>query len=124
MLAAARPVVYADLGGVEDVLSDIRELIEYPLKHPEVRGRYSRGVQQYIGAVWLFKVRGCRPRAGRHVLTSPKGRPISAVDIGLVTRLAAAGVRGRCGSALGRCGCQRYGWCGRCGDAGRARAVM
>lgn len=31
-------VRYADLGGVEDVLSDIRELIEYPLKHPEVRG--------------------------------------------------------------------------------------
>ena len=33
---AAKPVTYADLGGIESVLSDIRELIEYPLKHPEV----------------------------------------------------------------------------------------
>jgi ribosome biogenesis ATPase len=31
-------VCYEDLGGIEEVLSDIRELIEYPLKHPEVRG--------------------------------------------------------------------------------------
>lgn len=31
---------YADLGGVEDVLADIRELIEYPLKHPEVSLRF------------------------------------------------------------------------------------
>jgi ribosome biogenesis ATPase len=30
-------VTYADLGGIEEVLADIRELIEYPLKHPEVR---------------------------------------------------------------------------------------
>ena len=30
------PVTYADLGGMASVLGDIRELIEYPLKHPEV----------------------------------------------------------------------------------------
>jgi len=36
-VTVARAVSYADLGGVEDVLSEIRELIEYPLKHPEVR---------------------------------------------------------------------------------------
>lgn len=36
-VTAARAVTYADLGGVEDVLADIKELIEYPLKHPEVR---------------------------------------------------------------------------------------
>lgn len=35
-VTAAKPVRYADLGGIEEVLSDIRELIEYPLKHPEV----------------------------------------------------------------------------------------
>lgn len=35
--AAPRALHYADLGGVEEVLADIRELIEYPLKHPEVR---------------------------------------------------------------------------------------
>jgi hypothetical protein len=34
--AAPRALHYADLGGVDEVLSDIRELIEYPLKHPEV----------------------------------------------------------------------------------------
>lgn len=37
-VTVARAVSYEDLGGVEDVLSEIRELIEYPLKHPEVRG--------------------------------------------------------------------------------------
>ncbi len=35
--AAPRQLRYADLGGIEEVLADIRELIEYPLKHPEVR---------------------------------------------------------------------------------------
>lgn len=30
------PITYADLGGMEAVLGDVRELIEYPLKHPEV----------------------------------------------------------------------------------------
>jgi hypothetical protein len=33
---AAKAVTYDDLGGIEAVLDDIRELIEYPLKHPEV----------------------------------------------------------------------------------------
>ncbi|CAL5227006.1 g9897 [Coccomyxa viridis] len=31
-----RPVRYSDLGGIEAVLHDIRELVEYPLQHPEV----------------------------------------------------------------------------------------
>ena len=35
-LAEPRPVRYADLGGIEAVLSDIKELVEYPLRHPEV----------------------------------------------------------------------------------------
>lgn len=30
------PVLYKDLGGIDDVLQDVKELIEYPLKHPEV----------------------------------------------------------------------------------------
>lgn len=30
---------YGDLGGIEDVLADIRELIEEPLQNPEVRPR-------------------------------------------------------------------------------------
>ena len=36
VLAVPRQVTYADLGGIEGVLSDIRELIEHPLQHPEV----------------------------------------------------------------------------------------
>lgn len=31
-----KKIYYSDLGGVEDVLADIRQLIEYPLMHPEV----------------------------------------------------------------------------------------
>ena len=31
-----RAVRYADLAGIEGVLQDVRELIERPLKHPEV----------------------------------------------------------------------------------------
>lgn len=31
-----KTVYYSDLGGIEDVLADIRQLIEYPLMHPEV----------------------------------------------------------------------------------------
>lgn len=30
------PIKYEDLGGVDSVLKDVQELIEYPLKHPEV----------------------------------------------------------------------------------------
>lgn len=29
-------VTYAELGGIEGVLEDVKELVEYPLKHPEV----------------------------------------------------------------------------------------
>jgi ribosome biogenesis ATPase len=36
LLASPLPVMFADLGGIENVLGDIRELIELPLKHPEV----------------------------------------------------------------------------------------
>ncbi len=34
--AEPRSVRYTDLGGIEAVLSDIKELVEYPLQHPEV----------------------------------------------------------------------------------------
>ena len=34
--AGPRQVTYADLGGIDNVLSDIKELIEHPLQHPEV----------------------------------------------------------------------------------------
>lgn len=45
MHAAPRAVRYADLGGINEVLSDIRELIELPLRHPEVKaGALSAGL--------------------------------------------------------------------------------
>jgi hypothetical protein len=39
-ITAPKRILYSDLGGIEDVLSDIRELIEYPLKHPEVNALF------------------------------------------------------------------------------------
>lgn len=35
-ITAPKKIFYSDLGGIEDVLTDIRQLIEYPLMHPEV----------------------------------------------------------------------------------------
>lgn len=66
-----RPVTYDDLGGVEEVLTDIRELIEYPLKHPEVSGvpflfLLSFGVMQGLVSHVLFSLH-CR--VGRHIKT-------------------------------------------------------
>ena len=29
-------ILYSDLAGIDNVLQDIRELIEYPLTHPEI----------------------------------------------------------------------------------------
>ena len=36
VLAGPKQVTYADLGGIDSVLDDIKELIERPLQHPEV----------------------------------------------------------------------------------------
>ena len=35
-IVTPRRIFYSDLGGIDDVLTDIRHLIEYPLMHPEV----------------------------------------------------------------------------------------
>jgi hypothetical protein len=73
---APRALHYADLGGVEDVLADIRELIEYPLKHPEVyrwvvcvlKNTHlyivqKQGLQQQqVGVVWVCVGGGGRQR--------------------------------------------------------------
>ena len=37
LCAEPRAIRYADLGGIESVLHDIKELVEHPLCHPEVR---------------------------------------------------------------------------------------
>jgi hypothetical protein len=52
--AAPRALHYADLGGVEDVLADIQELIEYPLKHPEVSYVTSCMLLCYIFVILVF----------------------------------------------------------------------
>lgn len=36
-IVTPKRIFYSDLGGIDDVLADIRQLIEYPLMHPEVR---------------------------------------------------------------------------------------
>ena len=45
--AEPRAVRYSDLGGIEAVLDDIRELVEYPLQHPEVRSIQRGGLMGF-----------------------------------------------------------------------------
>lgn len=40
---------YGDLGGIEEVLADIRELIEEPLQNPEVRPRCCPALGARVG---------------------------------------------------------------------------
>ncbi len=44
--AEPRAVRYSDLGGIEPVLADIRELVEHPLRHPEA-GCHSQAVSMF-----------------------------------------------------------------------------
>lgn len=75
------PVKYEDLAGIEDVLDDVRELIEYPLKHPEV--------YQWLGVdpprgVLLHGPPGCGKTALANAIANECGVPflkISAPEI-------------------------------------------
>jgi ATP-dependent 26S proteasome regulatory subunit len=40
-------VCFADVGGIEHVLQDIREHIEYPLLHPEIYSHIGIGPPRY-----------------------------------------------------------------------------
>jgi SpoVK/Ycf46/Vps4 family AAA+-type ATPase len=39
---------FADVGGIEHVLQDIREHIEYPLLHPEIYSHIGVGPPRYV----------------------------------------------------------------------------
>lgn len=77
LVAPPRPVTYADLGGIEDVLVDIRELIEYPLKHPEVYGWL--GVEPPRG-VLLHGPPGCGKTALANAIANECGVPFLRVS--------------------------------------------
>lgn len=76
-MTAAKPVRYADLGGIEEVLSDIRELIEYPLKHPEVYAWL--GVEPPRG-VLLHGPPGCGKTALANAIANECGVPFLRVS--------------------------------------------
>ncbi|CAL8469009.1 g8550 [Coccomyxa elongata] len=76
-----RPVRYTDLGGIEAVLSDIKELVEYPLQHPEVYAWL--GVEPPRG-VLLHGPPGCGKTALANAIANECGVPflrISAPEI-------------------------------------------
>eukprot|EP00887_Chlorella_sp_A99_P002097 scaffold21.g2097.t1 len=77
LVAAPRAVTYADLGGIEGVLDDIRELIEYPLKHPEVYGWL--GVEPPRG-VLLHGPPGCGKTALANAIANECGVPFLRVS--------------------------------------------
>ena len=68
---------YADLGGVEGVLDEIRDLIEYPLKHPEIYGWL--GVEPPRG-VLLHGPPGCGKTALANAIANECGVPFLRVS--------------------------------------------
>ena len=76
-LTNAKPLSYSDLGGIDEVLLDIKELIEYPLKHPEV---YSwLGVEPPRG-VLLHGPPGCGKTALANAIANECGVPFLRVS--------------------------------------------
>jgi ATPase family associated with various cellular activities (AAA) len=79
ILAASTPssVTYADLGGIESVLADVRELIEFPLMHPEVYAWL--GVDPPRG-VLLHGPPGCGKTALANAIANECGVPFLRVS--------------------------------------------
>lgn len=77
VLAVPKDIHYNDLGGLEDVLKDIKELIEYPLKHPEV---YTwLGIEPPRG-ILLHGPPGCGKTALAHAIAAESGVPFFKVS--------------------------------------------
>jgi ribosome biogenesis ATPase len=74
---APAPVTYAELGGIEGILDEVRELIEYPLKHPEVYGWL--GVEPPRG-VLLHGPPGCGKTALANAIANECGVPFLRVS--------------------------------------------
>jgi ribosome biogenesis ATPase len=73
---APAPVRYADLGGMEEVLHEVRELVERPLRHPEVYAWL--GVEPPRG-VLLHGPPGCGKTALAHAVANECGVPFLRV---------------------------------------------
>jgi ATPase family associated with various cellular activities (AAA) len=76
-LAVPKAITYADMGGIEGVLADIREVIEYPLRHPEVYAWL--GVEPPRG-VLLHGPPGCGKTALAHAIANECGVPFLRVS--------------------------------------------
>ena len=72
-----RPITYADLGGMEAVLAQVREVVEYPLAHPEVYAWL--GVHPPRG-VLLHGPPGCGKTALAHAIANEAGVPFLSIS--------------------------------------------
>ncbi len=94
--AAPRAVRYSDLGGIEAVLRDITELIEYPLAYPEARPAPRWNL--YVSVSGTYTNPGAVPRAACRMLqiTQRQGVPATLLRF-----------------AQGAADCQHHGmaWC-------------
>ena len=68
---------YADLGGIEGILQEIHELIEYPLTHPEIYRHL--GIQPPRG-VLLHGPPGCGKTALAHAIAGELGIPFMKIS--------------------------------------------